>query len=117
MQELEKISISSQPILQSGITGQNPGKGQMWNICIGDNKWDTNQGLHPTNFHRNFEYNPSQLGVIIVLARKCATRSDSRQRREVGADMDGYKKLSSVGQVVFNVPSVEVLKFDPFSPK
>ena len=97
MQELEKISISSQPILQSGITGQNPGKGQMWNICIGYKKWDTNQGI-PPNFHRYSEYNPSQLGVIVVLARKCAAPSDSRQRREVEADMDGYKNLTSAFQ-------------------
>ena len=55
----------------------------------------------PTKFsHRNSEYNPSQFGVIVVLARKCAsaTPSDSRQRREVEADMDGYKNLSSAFQ-------------------
>ena len=53
----------------------------------------------PTKFsHRNSEYNPSQFGVIVVLARKCATPSDSHQRREVEADMNGYKNLSSAFQ-------------------
>ena len=46
----KNINIVTTHPSQSGITGQNPGKGQMWNICIGYKKWDTNQGI-PPNFH------------------------------------------------------------------
>ena len=46
----KNINIVTTHPSQSGITGQNPGKGQMWNICIGYKKWDTNQGISPPNF-------------------------------------------------------------------
>ena len=48
----KNINIVTTHPSQSGkcITGQNPGKGQTWNICVGYSEWDTNQSLYPPNF-------------------------------------------------------------------